>query len=254
MKSPPTGRRAVLAGCAATALLLIASCSVPPDPSGAESAGWGESSAGAVAGPSGTASPTSTQATSPTAEASASASASAPESASAATAPAEAATTGPPESEPEALPASEPTTISVPGINVESEVMQLGLQDNGVIEVPPYNLGSPAGWFVHSPTPGEVGPSVILGHRNGIEGGPGIFADLPQTEVGDSIAVTRQDGSVANFTVYRTELFRKDEGFPTLEVYGNTAGPEIRLITCDGLNQETGMLEDNFIVYATLDT
>lgn len=132
--------------------------------------------------------------------------------------------------------------------------MQLGLQDNGMIEVPPYNLGSPAGWFIHSPTPGEVGPSVILGHRNGIEGGPGIFAGLPQTDVGDAIEVARQDGSVATFTVYRTELFRKDEGFPTLEVYGNTEGPEIRLITCDGLNQETGMLEDNFIVYATLDT
>ncbi|GAA1116062.1 sortase domain-containing protein [Citricoccus alkalitolerans] len=220
MTFPSTGRRAVLTGCAAAALLLIASCSVPPDPSGADSAGRGESSA----------------------------SASASESDSAA------ATRGALDPGPEALPASEPTTISLPGIDVESEVMQLGLQDDGVIEVPPYNLGSPAGWFVHSPTPGEVGPSVILGHRNGIEGGPGIFADLPQTEVGDSIAITRQDGSVASFTVYRTELFRKDEGFPTLEVYGNTVGPEIRLITCDGLNQETGMLEDNFIVYATLDT
>ncbi|MFC0248298.1 sortase domain-bontaining protein [Citricoccus parietis] len=243
MKSPTTGRRAVLAGCAATALVLIASCSAPQGPSGAESAGPGESSASAMAGPSATVSPTQTQAQTP-----------APTTSPSAAASDSTATTDPPEPEPETLPASEPTTISVPGINVESEVMQLGLQENGMIEVPPYNLGSPAGWFVHSPTPGEVGPSVILGHRNGIEGGPGIFADLPQTEVGDSIEVTRQDGSVASFTVYRTELFRKDEGFPTLEVYGNTEGPEIRLITCDGLNEETGMLEDNFIVYATLDT
>ncbi|VXA99715.1 class F sortase [Citricoccus sp. K5] len=245
MKFPTTGRRAALVGCAATALMLIASCSAPQGPSGAEHAGPGESSASAVAGPSATASPTQTQ--TPTQSPSPTTSPSAAASGSAASADS-------PEPEPEALPASEPTAISVPGINVESEVMQLGLQDNGVIEVPPYNLGSPAGWFVHSPTPGEVGPSVILGHRNGIEGGPGIFADLPQTEVGDSIEVTRQDGSVATFTVYRTELFRKDEGFPTLEVYGNTEGPEIRLITCDGLNQETGMLEDNFIVYATLDS
>uniref|UniRef100_UPI0028BD439E class F sortase n=1 Tax=Citricoccus sp. TaxID=1978372 RepID=UPI0028BD439E len=222
------------------ALVLLAACSAPQGPSGAESAGPGESSASAVAGPSATVSPTQTPSQTPTTSPSAASSGSA-------------ATTDPPEPEPEALPASEPATISVPGINVESEVMQLGLQDNGVIEVPPYNLGSPAGWFKHSPTPGEVGPSVILGHRNGIEGGPGIFADLPQMQAGDSIEVTRQDGSVASFTVYRTELFRKDEGFPTLEVYGNTAGPEIRLITCDGLNEDTGMLEDNFIVYATLD-
>ncbi len=248
MKFPTTGRRAALVGCAATALMLIASCSAPQGPSGAEPAGPGESSASAVAGPSATASPTQSQTPTQTPT-----QAPAPTTSPSAAASGSAASAGSPEPEPEALPASEPTAISVPGINVESEVMQLGLQDNGVIEVPPYNLGSPAGWFVHSPTPGEVGPSVILGHRNGIEGGPGIFADLPQTEVGDSIEVTRQDGSVATFTVYRTELFRKDEGFPTLEVYGNTEGPEIRLITCDGLNQETGMLEDNFIVYATLD-
>lgn len=159
-----------------------------------------------------------------------------------------------PEGSPKALPASEPVGISVPGIGVESELMDLGLQENGLIEVPPYNLGSPAGWYVHSPTPGETGPAVILGHRNGIEGGPGIFAELPQVEEGDSIEVARQDGSTATFTVYRTELFGKDrEGFPTLEVYGNTAGPELRLITCDGLNEQTGLLEENFIVYARLD-
>lgn len=158
------------------------------------------------------------------------------------------------ESEPVAMPASEPATVAVPAIGVESEVMDLGLQDNGLIEVPPYHYGSPAGWYVHSPTPGEVGPSVILGHRNGLEGGPGIFADLPQVEVGDSVEVTRVDGSLASFTVYRVELFDKGEAFPTLEVYGNTTGPEIRLITCDGLNAETGMLEDNFIAYGELDT
>lgn len=153
------------------------------------------------------------------------------------------------------MPASEPSTISVPAIGVDSEVMQLGLQDNGLIEVPPYQYGSPPGWYVHSPTPGEIGPSVFLGHRNGLEGGPGIFADLPQIEIGDSVEVTRQDGSVATFTIYRTEQFDKSrDGFPTLRVYGNTTGPEIRLLTCDGLNSETGVLEDNFIAYGKLDT
>ncbi|MGC5615872.1 class F sortase [Georgenia sp. Z1491] len=152
----------------------------------------------------------------------------------------------------DAMPASEPARIEIPSLGVSSEVMDLGRQENGVIEVPPYNLGSPAGWYVHSPTPGEAGPSVVLGHRNGSEGGPGIFADLPRTEVGDTVEVTREDGSVATFTVYRTEQFYQQE-FPTLDVYGNTAGPEIRLITCDGLNPETGQLEDNFIVYAALD-
>lgn len=147
---------------------------------------------------------------------------------------------------------SEPVSMEVPGIGVVSEIMQLGLRDDGVIEVPPYGAGSPVGWYRHSPTPGEDGPSVVLGHRNAWEGGPGIFADLPDMTVGDTIEVAREDGTVAEFTVYRTDRFAQDE-FPTLDVYGNTSGPELRLITCDGLNEETGVLEDNFIVYATLE-
>lgn len=227
MRSPTATRRAGLMVCAAGAVLLASGCA------GAVGPAPGTSSA-AVGSPSAR---TETAAPAP-----------------ADTAP-DPQPTPPPEDTPEAVPASEPTGISVPGIGVEADLMDLGLQDDGSIEVPPYNLGSPAGWYVHSPMPGEIGPAVILGHRNGIEGGPGIFADLPRVEVGDSIEVSREDGSVAAFTVYRTEQFGRDrEGFPTLEVYGNTDGPELRLITCDGLNEDTGVLEDNFIVYATLDS
>ncbi|UFU06566.1 sortase domain-containing protein [Ruania halotolerans] len=229
------GRRAGLAVCAAAAALALTACAGPDDGATAPA----PTSAGQVeeipaqdaptAEPSPTPSPT-TEPTEPTEAAE-------------------------PEAEPASLPASEPTVVSVPAIGVDAELMDLGLQDNGLIEVPPYNLGSPPGWYVHSPTPGEIGPSVVLGHRNGIEGGPGIFADLPQLEVGDSIEVAREDGSVATFTVYRTELFDKSrEGFPTLEVYGNTTEAEIRLITCDGLNDATGVLEDNFIAYGVLDS
>lgn len=151
----------------------------------------------------------------------------------------------------EEMAPAEPTSVEVPAIGVVSELVHLGLQDDGAIEVPPYGGGSPAGWYRHGPTPGEIGPAVILGHRNASEGGPGIFAELPTMEVGDTIAVTRDDGTLAEFVVYRTDRFPQEE-FPTLDVYGNTVGPELRLITCDGLNRDTGVLEDNFIVYAEL--
>ncbi|UFU03065.1 sortase [Ruania suaedae] len=226
-----SGRRAGLTVCAAAAALALTACGGPDDgaaaPAPTEPAQVEEvpSQATPTAEPTPTSTPTEEASPTPTEE-----------------------------PEPPSLPASAPTVVSVPAIGVEDELMELGLQENGLIEVPPYNLGSPPGWYVHSPTPGEIGPSVILGHRNGIEGGPGIFADLPQVEVGDSIEVTREDGSVATFTIYRTELFDKSrEGFPTLEVYGNTDEAEIRLITCDGLNSDTGVLEDNFIAYGALD-
>lgn len=48
------------------------------------------------------------------------------------------------------------------------------------------------------------------------------------------------------------ERCAKDD-FPTGVVYGNTAGPELRLITCGGVvNQETGHYTDNTVVYARM--
>ena len=130
-------------------------------------------------------------------------------------------------------------------------MIRLGLDDQGALEVPPGDPGSPAGWYEHSPTPGELGPAVFLGHVNAVGGGPGIFAGLRQVRPGDRIEVTRGDGSTVVFTVWTAEQYAKD-AFPTQKVYGNTAGPELRLITCDGYDPKTGEFDDNYVVYAAL--
>ncbi len=65
------------------------------------------------------------------------------------------------------------------------------------------------------------------------------------------IEVGREDGSTVRFAVKRAEQYGKDN-FPTLEVYGNTDGAELRLITCDGFDPATGTFDDNFVVYAAL--
>ncbi|MFW6188148.1 MAG: sortase domain-bontaining protein, partial [Actinomycetota bacterium] len=90
-----------------------------------------------------------------------------------------------------------------------------------------------------------------LGHVNATDGGPGVFAGLRSLAPGDRIEVTREDGTTAVFAVDRGEAYAKD-AFPTLEVYGNTAGPELRLITCDGHDPATGLFDDNYVVYAKL--
>jgi hypothetical protein len=41
--------------------------------------------------------------------------------------------------------------------------------------------------------------------------------------------------------------------FPTREVYGDTEGPELRLITCGGsYDQSDGGYQSNVVVYATM--
>lgn len=153
---------------------------------------------------------------------------------------------------PAVLAASEPVTLAIPAIDVRTDLLHLGLRENRSLEVPEdTGSGAPASWYTGSPTPGERGPSVMLGHVNALGGAKGVFAGLRQLTPGAEINVTRADGSVAVFTVDRGAMYSKND-FPTFEVYGNTPGAELRLITCDGYDPATGLFDDNYVIYAKL--
>ncbi|AOT05928.1 sortase domain-containing protein [Arthrobacter sp. U41] len=184
--------------------------------------------------------------------ASASATPTAPPPATAATPPPAPAEAPPAKQLPPVPGASAPVTLSIPSIRVQTDLLHLGLRENGSLEVPQdTGSGAPASWYNGSPTPGESGPSVMLGHVNALGGNTGVFADLQKLKNGDEINVSRTDGSTAVFTVDRGALYSKNQ-FPTLEVYGNTPGAELRLITCDGYDPATGLFDDNYVIYAKL--
>ncbi|MFC8924247.1 class F sortase [Cellulosimicrobium sp. NPDC057127] len=144
-----------------------------------------------------------------------------------------------------------PTTVRIPALDVESELVTLGLQADGTMAVPEGPDVDRAAWFDGSPRPGATGPAVIEGHVD-TENGPSVFHDLALLSAGDEIAVDRADGSTVTFVVEEVAQFRKDD-FPTLTVYGNTDGPELRLITCGGtVDPVTGHYTDNTVVSARL--
>jgi sortase (surface protein transpeptidase) len=150
------------------------------------------------------------------------------------------------------LPASAPTHLEVPAIGVSSDLLTLGLNPDGTVEVPPLAKNSQAGWFTGSPTPGALGPAVLLGHVDSAEYGAGIFFKLGALKAGDQITVAREDGTAAVFSVDRVVSYPKD-AFPTLEVYGNTDNAALRLITCGGqFDASTRNYLDNIVVYASL--
>ena len=151
----------------------------------------------------------------------------------------------------EGLDDSPPVSFTIPSIGAGSDLMRLLLRDDGSLAVPPAEPGSPAAWYANSPSPGQRGPAVLLGHVNATDGSAGVFAHLTDLAPGDTIEVEREDGAVAVFAVDRGVTYGKDE-FPTDEVYGDTDVPELRLITCDGYNAFTREFEENHIVYATL--
>lgn len=152
---------------------------------------------------------------------------------------------------PAAMAASDPVSVRIPDIAVDSTLLHLGLRSDGSLEVPPPDPGSPAAWYDKSPTPGEVGPAILLGHVNDTQNQDGVFARLDELELGDVVEVTRKDGSVAKYQVTAAEQYSKGS-FPSEEVYGDTKGPEIRLITCDGYDPATGQWGDNLVIYGEL--
>jgi hypothetical protein len=141
-----------------------------------------------------------------------------------------------------------PKTLEVPSIGVRATgLVDLGLTPAGKMEVP--DDAVTAGWYGLGPVPGEPGPSVIAAHVN-YRGVDGLFARLHEMAVGDEVTVTRADGGVVAFTAYRVEHYAK-AAFPTQDVYGNTDGPELRLVTCGGeFDKATGHYLDNIVVFA----
>jgi hypothetical protein len=153
----------------------------------------------------------------------------------------------------EVLPPSVPLFLDIPAINVHSSLQVLGLDEVGAIETPTGARYDEAGWYRHSPTPGSIGPAIILGHVDSAANGPSVFFSLGDLARGDLISVTRTDGSEARFMVDAVRQFAKD-GFPTDLVYGDLDHAALRLITCGGVFDDgSGHYEANTVVFASLE-
>jgi sortase (surface protein transpeptidase) len=125
---------------------------------------------------------------------------------------------------------SPPVEISIPAIGVQSSIVDLGQNADGTVEVP--SSFHVVGWYKYTVTPGQVGPSVFLGHVDS-QSGPGVFYRLGQLRIGDRVVVRRTDGRSVVFAITGVREYSKT-AFPSIDVYGNTSTPTIRLVTCGG--------------------
>ncbi|TDB84184.1 class F sortase [Actinomadura sp. KC216] len=150
------------------------------------------------------------------------------------------------------MPKSPPKTISIAKLGVTAPVSQLGLRPDGRIEEPPLSRPNLTGWYKLGPTPGENGPSVILGHVDANKK-QAVFYRLKELEPGDQIQVARQDGTTATFAVTSKQDVDKN-AFPHKKVFAESLDySSLRLVTCGGaFDNSTGHYKNNLIVYAKL--
>ncbi|MBW5254905.1 class F sortase [Streptomyces sp. P01-B04] len=149
-----------------------------------------------------------------------------------------------------AKPAAQPPVhVSIPSLGVDSDIMRLGLNTDGTVEVPPAEKGMTVGWYTGGPVPGAQGPAVLIGH-NDTRFGRAVFHDLKKITKGADITVRDAKGAEVHFEVTGRETASKT-AFPTNRVYGPTDDRALRLVTCDGAFDAQGHPVDNLIVYAT---
>ena len=141
----------------------------------------------------------------------------------------------------------DPERVRIPAIGVDADVDDMGLNDDGSIEVP--TEFADTGWWTYSPRPGRVGASAILGHVDS-RTGPAVFFRLDELRPGDEIHVDGADGTTVTFAVRAVEQHPK-ASFPSEKVFGATPEPTLRLITCGGaFDSNAGSHLDNIVVFA----
>ena len=147
---------------------------------------------------------------------------------------------------------SPPVSVEIPAIGVDSKLLHLGKNANGTIAVP--SLTAPvsrAAWYKYSPTPGQVGASVIEGHVDTYQG-PAVFFRLGALRPGDRIVVHLADGVTAIFRVTGVREYLKSR-FPAKAIYGRTNYAALHLITCGGaFNYVTHHYLSSTVVFASL--
>ncbi|GAA3492100.1 class F sortase [Streptomyces cremeus] len=148
------------------------------------------------------------------------------------------------------LKAARPTGLTIPSAGVRTDTMlDLGLDENHELEVPSVADAEKPGWYTGAVTPGERGAAILVAHYDTAKG-PALLRDVAKMKINDVIEVGRADGSTAKFRIREIQQVDKKD-FPTNKVYGTTAGPELRLITCGGPIRD-GHRSDNIIFFADL--
>lgn len=123
-----------------------------------------------------------------------------------------------------------PLRMIIDGIEVDAPVIEMGLDDGGIPQVP--LNGQDVAWYNFSSKPGGGSNAVFAGHINWA-GAQGVFGRLGQLQSGDSIRLISKDGREYAYEVFGN--FPVDPADPaSLKVMAPTETDTITLITCGG--------------------
>ena len=143
-------------------------------------------------------------------------------------------------------PRVRPTALVIRDIDVLHPVRDVGLEDDGELEVPDE---TEIGWYRYGASPGRAGATVLAAHVTWNRS-VGPFFRLGDLEPGERIEVALDDGTTRIYEVIERTMYDKD-GLPRERIW-RTTGPEtLVLITCGGdFNPDIRRYRQNIVVYA----
>jgi len=147
---------------------------------------------------------------------------------------------------------SMPVSVDIPAIGVHSDLLRLGVNPDGTIQVPSlFGRADEAAWYKYSVTPGQIGASVIEGHVDSYQG-PAVFFRLGALRPGNRVDVRLADGITAVFRVTGVRQYPKSN-FPSKIIYGASGHATLHLITCGGaFDYATHHYLSSTVVFASL--
>lgn len=158
--------------------------------------------------------------------------------------------TGAPRGDSQALATTPvPVGVRIASIGVDAPVMPYGVDGNGQMDVPD-NVTDVA-WYEYGPRPGEAGSAVLAAHVDLAGRGYGVFFDLRELDVGDTIIVIGADTTEYPFRVVARAAYDKDT-LPLDVIFSREGPPVLTLITCGG-GFSRGRYDSNVVVYAVPD-
>jgi LPXTG-site transpeptidase (sortase) family protein len=150
----------------------------------------------------------------------------------------------------ERVPVTTPLRIEIPSIELNAEVVKVGITADNAMDVP--SDAKKVGWYELGVKPGDIGGAIMTAHYDTATGKEAVFYNLRNVKQGDIIYVGMEGDEELLFQV--TDILSEPvKNFPTELIFGNFTDKKLILITCDGVwNPIEKNYSKRLVVYATL--
>lgn len=141
-----------------------------------------------------------------------------------------------------------PILLSIPAININAAVENVGLTPDGAMDAP--KNPTDVGWYELGPRPGEVGSAVIAGHVGWKDSTQAAFDKVASLRKGDILYVKNAEGATITFVVRELRMYDKDQDASS--IFNSFDGKaHLNLIACEGVwSAATKSYSKRLVVFA----